>query len=198
MLTSKNWKKYLQKRSNYICTPCFQKYCKYYHDQDGYYNHKQAARYQERKSAVIFSYGNSCAVCTEDDYEKLRIRANINQLYNSVVDKNNYTVLCYNCYGLQFIKYKDKYLLRDKQLVVNHYGNQCLECTEDRIEILNVDYKNNNGAELRRQLSVTTGADLYRWLISNNYPDNLGIQILCYNCQRAKMYALKIAEEIKT
>lgn len=197
-LTDENWLSYLKPRSNYICTPCFRTYGKTYHKNSPLHNDKQLARTRFRKSAVIFSYGNKCAICYEDEYEKLTIdhinndgylhRKEIHNiyewLYNNPIYKDGYQVLCYNCNCSKNVTYKDKYALRDKKKVIEAYGNQCTECKEDRIERLTIDHKNNDGAEQRRQLKCSTGVRMYRWLIKNNYPQNLGLQVLCFNCSK--------------
>ncbi len=196
LLTSENWLNYLIKRSNYICTPCYRQYGKTYPKTDPEYNQKQNSRHKQRRSAVICAYGNQCAYCYEDDYNQLTIdhihnngaqhRKEINNiidhLYNNKIDKDNYQILCWNCNCSKNITYKDKYALRDKIKVLEQYGLNCLLCKEDRIERLTIDHSNNDGAEQRAKLNCYTGIRFYRWLIKNNYPQNLGLRVLCYNC----------------
>lgn len=201
LLTNENWPKYLQlpKRSNYICTSCYKEYSKNYHKSDPLYSDKQLARTRFRKSAVIFAYGNICNICNEDEYEKLTIdhvnnngakhrkelKSNIYEwLYNNPI-YDGYQVLCYNCNCSKNVIYKDKYALRDKKIVMEHYGNQCQECSESRIERLTIDHINNDGAEQRKKLKYSTGVKMYRWLIKNKFPD-LRLQILCFNCNCSK------------
>lgn len=203
LLTEENWLKYLIKRSNYICTPCFRLYGKTYHKTDPAYNIKQRNRYRERRSAIILAYGNKCAECYEDQYEKLTIdhingggvkhhkkmSTNIiNYLYNEIVNKDGYQVLCYNCNCSKNVIYKDKYNLRDKQKVINNYGGKCEECKEYRIERLTIDHKDNNGTEQRKTMKYGTGASFYRWIIKNKYPSDLGFQVLCFNCNCSKLF----------
>lgn len=210
LLTTENWLDYLVERSNYICTPCFREYGKTYHKKDPEYNKKQRNRSRMRRSAVIFHYGNQCIQCGEDDYTKLTIdhingggnahrkemSSNIiDYLYNNLVDKDGYQVLCYNCNCSKNVIYKDKYALRDKKKVIKHYGNECLLCHEDRIERLTIDHNNNDGAEQRKNLKCYTGSRMYRWLIKNNFPNNLGLQVLCYNCNCSKRATSKYEEE---
>lgn len=203
ILTDENWLKYLQlpTRRHHICTTCYREYCKKLHQKDPKYNDKQLARTRFRKSAVIFAYGNECAECLENNYNKLTIDhinndgtkhrkevGNIYEyLYNNTPDKNKYQVLCYNCSCSKNVIYKDKYALRDKTKVIENYGYICVECKEDRIERLIIDHSNNNGVQQRRQLKYHTGVRMYRWIIKNNYPKNLGLQILCFNCNRNKL-----------
>jgi len=198
MLTENNWLKYLHKRSNYICTTCFKQYSRQYHKTDINYNRKQAARYHFRKSAVIFSYGNSCVKCHEDDYYKLTIVYNnhdkkINNvyewLYNNPIIKDGYQVLCHNCSKNKI--YKDKYAFRDKKKVIDNYGGQCVECQEDKIEKLTL-YSDINNTPIK----CKNGIKFYRWLIKNKFPHNLKFQVLCFNCNYNKISLLKNISEI--
>jgi hypothetical protein len=206
LLDNSNWIDYLKTRSNYICTTCYREYGKNYHKSDTDYSKKQRNRTRSRRSAVIFSYGNQCAYCAEDDYYKLTIdHINndggkhrkemvgniIDHLYNNIVQKDGYQVLCYNCNCSKNISYKDKYNLINKKKVLDHYGNQCSICSEGRVERLTIDHINNDGVEQRKKLKCGTGAMMYRWLINKNYPDDLGLQVLCYNCNCSKISIIK-------
>ena len=184
-LNSKNWLKYLVKRSNYICTPCFRQYGQSHYPQDRSYNKKQRDRYRTRRSAVIFCYGNQCVKCGEEEYGKLIIchigtdksvtNNVINHLYDGLINKEQYQVLCYNCSKKP---YKDIYALRDKKMVIEHYGYSCIHCQEDRIERLTLSNKKKSGIAW------------YRWLIKHNYPDDL--QVICYSCYHYQQYLSKI------
>lgn len=191
LLTDENWNNYDQKVGRYICRSCRKITDKKYHESSPDYNEKQIARYHSRKSAVIHFYGDVCAQCGEDNYYKLTIKYKnkeeinnhiIDWLYNNPVRADDYQVLCYNC--SKETSYKDKYALRDKKTVMMSYGNQCVKCGEDKIERLIIDHKNNDGTVQRRQLKYYTGVRMYRWLIKQNFPQDLGLQILCYNCSK--------------
>jgi len=69
-----------------------------------------------------------------------------------------------------------------KQVILDHYGNKCACCNEFRKEFLTVDHINGDGAEHRKILgkAQSRGTNFYRWIIRNNFPDNL--RILCMNC----------------
>lgn len=203
LLTNENWLNYLQKRNSYICTICFREYSKTHYKLDCNYNNKQKNRTRRRRSAVILAYGNKCNSCYEDQYEKLTIDCRgadtqyhkdlssniINYLYNNPV-QDGYHVLCYNCSCTKNTNYKDKYALRDKIKTIIEYGGQCMICQENKIERLIFD---------RLDLKLS-GIKLYRWLIKNKYPKNLGLQVLCHNCYHSKHAALKLLQEepIKT
>jgi hypothetical protein len=186
-----NWKEYLKKRGNYICDTCFSDYGKTYYQKDSVSNsNKQLARSRVKKSAVIFAYGDKCAICQEDDYDKLTI-VNLNGpkhkhgniydwLYDHVTKKDNYQVLCYNCEKSK-ISYKDKYALENKKIVMEKFGGCCIECQEDKIEKLIL--QKTIGGEDHRQLH--SGSNLYRWLIKNHYP--IELQVVCFNCYFSKL-----------
>lgn len=181
-LSSYNWNKYDKKVKHYICKICRKKQDKKRYRKNSDYSKKQMARYRSRQSAIIHSYGDACIFCGEDNYYKLIIDCKNNDvkqtsnkiynwLYNNPIQKDGYQILCYNCKCSKNITYKDKYALRDKKRVIEAYGNQCVECGEDKIERLTIENKKSN-----------TGIHLYRWIIKNDFPDNLGLKIMCYNC----------------
>lgn len=185
ILDQDNWLKYLQNRSNYICTPCFREYGKYHHTTDPKYNDKQLFRMRSRKSAVIFAYGNKCNNCYEDDYDKLTINVlttypphigNLyDWLYNNHLHKDDYQVLCYNCQCSKKIDYKDKYFVKNKTKVINHYGGCCTICKEYNIERLVICNTNENKSYTH----------IYRVLIKQKYPTDMGYYVSCVNCYKS-------------
>jgi len=73
-----------------------------------------------------------------------------------------------------------KQRLEIRNLVFTHYGKICACCGYNLIEFLTIDHINNDG-HLHRK---TFGSFNYRWIINNNYPDDL--QTLCWNCNMGK------------
>lgn len=72
---------------------------------------------------------------------------------------------------------------RVKLQVIFHYSNGkncCACCGESHIEFLTVDHIKGRGREHRRK--TASGISFYKWLRKNNFPDNLDLRILCYNC----------------
>ena len=63
------------------------------------------------------------------------------------------------------------------QKVIDHYGCICSICGETRPEALLIHHKEGGGAEQRK---TTNGIGFLRWIISNDYPNNLAI--LCGTC----------------
>lgn len=210
LLTNENWNSYDKKNSRYICRPCRKIIDKKNYANDILYSEKQRNRHRMRRSAVIFQYGNKCVQCDEDEYVKLTIdHVNgggtkhrqemttniIDYLYNNKVDRDGYQILCYNCNCSKNVIYKDKYGLRDKKKVMEAYGNECAICKEDRIERLTIDHKNNDGATQRKKDKCHTGSRMYRWLIKQKYPQDLGLQVLCFNCNCSKIANRKLIDE---
>ena len=62
-----------------------------------------------------------------------------------------------------------------KLLVLQAYGGQCECCGETRWALLTIEHKRNNGSQDRR-------SNYYKWLIQRRCPKNLGLGVLCYNC----------------
>ena|SRR5208337_2775928 len=77
---------------------------------------------------------------------------------------------------------KEKHL-REKRIVVDHYGGCCTCCDELELVFLQIDHIENDGAAHRKACKVT-GSSIIWWLIKNNFPP--GFQILCANCHQAK------------
>lgn len=66
------------------------------------------------------------------------------------------------------------------QTVLDHYGPRCACCGEENLLFLTVDHINNDGAEHRRKGTGKVSLAFYRWIIKNDFPDDL--RILCFNC----------------
>lgn len=78
-----------------------------------------------------------------------------------------------------------------RQRVLEHYSGgipTCACCGEQTIEFLVLDHINNDGSEHKRSQGgpVRSGAHIYHWIITNEFP--AGFQVLCNNCNCAKAY----------
>ena len=69
-----------------------------------------------------------------------------------------------------------------KEKVFSHYGFSCACCDEVIEKFLNIDHI--KGKKYWNHNKHMRGAQLYRWLVKNNYPE--GFQTLCFNCNMAK------------
>ena len=69
---------------------------------------------------------------------------------------------------------------RVREDVLNHYGNCCACCGENRKVFLAIDHINGGGNKHRKSLKTT---NLAHWVQKNNYPKEY--RILCHNCNYA-------------
>ena len=68
-----------------------------------------------------------------------------------------------------------------KTVVFAHYGPNCKRCGEDDSDVLNIDHIKGGGAAHRKTIGGRgTGVNMYRWLVTNNFPS--GYRVLCFNC----------------
>lgn len=70
--------------------------------------------------------------------------------------------------------------------VLKHYSGKnkpdCACCGIDFYEFLAIDHINGGGLKHRREMHSQIG--LYRWLITNGFPE--GFRVLCHNCNLAR------------
>jgi len=106
-------------------------------------------------------------------------------------------VLCHNCNELKKFSrprsavWMRKYQNRDafKLMCLSHYCPgpvQCQHCTIQDPRVLTLDHTANDGASFRRKHRIKGGDDFYRYLKRRGFPD-LGLQVLCFSCNQAKM-----------
>ncbi len=72
-----------------------------------------------------------------------------------------------------------------KRLCMSHYGTACVCCGETILEFLTLDHSNRDGASHRKTIfggRNVAGARFYTWLKKNDFPKDLGLQVMCYNC----------------
>jgi hypothetical protein len=82
-----------------------------------------------------------------------------------------------------------------KEKVFKYYGDKCICCEENNIEMLTIDHINNNGADHRKKTGCRTGSNFYAWLVKNNYPE--GFQTLCFNCNISKYINDGVCSHVK-
>ncbi len=101
-------------------------------------------------------------------------------------EKRKYRVTYWEKNPEAYEKYKSQkrsYGLRDKLIVINHYGGKCSCCDVGDTDVLAIDHVNGGGTKHRKEINKT-GSSFRTWLIKNNFPD--GYQVLCFNCNSAK------------
>lgn len=166
-----------------------------------------------------------CNICNEVNIEFLTIdhiygcskelrkqQGTGHNLYRWLKNNNyplGYQVLCWNCnckksMNKRFLESKYKYCQRRNQIikfeVFSHYCNgipYCQCCDEKDIDMLTIDHVNNDGVNQRKKYNYGTGIIFYKWLKNNRYPDDLGLKILCYNCNCSKQYNNGVCPHVK-
>ena len=202
-LNNDNWTPGRQKVGNYICQTCAAPMRKKSYESRKIVELAVSRKLRKLYKQKVFDfYGGRCVSCGIDDLKKLTIdhidnsggkhrRSGVDDIYRWLFlnnfPKDNYQILCYNCNCSKGIQFKDKYHLKNKITVMNAYGGSCVSCGISDVRYLTIDHLNNDGAEQRRNLGCGKGTTMYRWLIKNLFPKNLGLQVLCYNCNCSKL-----------
>ena len=73
---------------------------------------------------------------------------------------------------------------RQREEVIEAYGGRCECCGEARFEFLALDHAFGDGKRHRKEV----GTKIARWLKKENYPKDLGIRVLCHNCNASLGY----------
>ena len=77
--------------------------------------------------------------------------------------------------------------IRNKALVLEAYGMECVLCGFDDPRALQIDHVNNDGAEMRQEKGRSfSGTPFYSFLVKEKFPE--GYQTLCANCNTIKEY----------
>lgn len=71
-----------------------------------------------------------------------------------------------------------------KRETIEHYGNKCVICGESHLECLTIDHEDKDGVKFRERMGGRqfSGNKFYRWLKNNEFPQDLGLRVLCFNC----------------
>jgi len=84
-------------------------------------------------------------------------------------------------------RYNQEQVERTRCRVLDHYGCICRCCGETHEEFLTLAHVNEDGAAHRKKLK-RFGAGFYAWLVKNNFPNDVPLEILCWNCNCAIQY----------
>lgn len=81
-----------------------------------------------------------------------------------------------------------RYRLKIKRTVLEHYGLCCATCGFDDFRALAIDHIDDNGAEERASLGNKNfaGWNFYKYLMQQGFPE--GYQTLCSNCNIIKQW----------
>ncbi len=81
---------------------------------------------------------------------------------------------------------RTRHRIKLKRDAVEAYGGKCRCCSEEQLAFLTIEHGNRDGSAHRELLGKNIrGTNFYAWLRKNGYPDDLGLQVLCANCQFA-------------
>jgi len=106
--------------------------------------------------------------------------------YCCVVPRLPNRSMCSKCCELHATKQKRNYDLW-RNACIKAYGGRCVCCGLSNNKYLQLDHKENDGAEHKRKIfGHCRGRNMYRWAYKNNFPDLL--QLLCANCHQAKTF----------
>lgn len=78
---------------------------------------------------------------------------------------------------IQRKQWRKNYQQKVKQEIMNMYGKICSCCGESKLTFLTIEHSFKDGNKTSRR-----GQELYFWLRKNNFPQNLGLEVLCWNC----------------
>ena len=167
---------------------------------------KQAERRRQRRQNGVCDVcglpnntGNlTCEKCRQIRLEKEKARIQKRKINNQCIEckkpKSDIEIFqhCDECRLKKKIRRQE---IRKK--IFDHYGQKCncsCGCNTTNPRHLTLDHIENNGAAHRKE--VGTSLYFYRWVIRNNFPDDL--QVLCFNCNCAKSnYGGCLEEDIK-
>lgn len=82
-------------------------------------------------------------------------------------------------------------------------GPICRCCQETMVEFLHLDHKNGDGSKMRREikekegLTINGGTQLYWYLKKRDFPQDIGLQVLCANCNLGKRTGRYCPHEIR-
>lgn len=69
------------------------------------------------------------------------------------------------------------------------YGGVCVCCGETEPWFLTIEHSNKDGAEQRALLGHNgKGVNFYRWLRQRDYPKDMGLTVLCHNCNHTSYW----------
>lgn len=77
--------------------------------------------------------------------------------------------------------------------VIDAYGGKCLCCGLTILEFLTIEHTRRDGSQHRKKCG--NGSEFYRFLKNSRFPKNLGLTILCMNCNFAKRFGDKCPHE---
>jgi hypothetical protein len=80
-------------------------------------------------------------------------------------------------------EYARQYAAKYRNEVLKMYGGKCECCGESTPEFMEIDHKNNDGAQHRKECQG--GHAFYKWLVKNGCPREQ-FRLLCSNCNNCR------------
>jgi len=93
--------------------------------------------------------------------------------------------MCEPCLEDHRVKSRQRYK-NLKISVLEHYGKACVCCGEDHFEFLSIEHSRGDG---QKHSSKKIKMPFYCWLKKKNFPQDLGLTVLCFNCNCAKGFS---------
>lgn len=135
-----------------------------------------------------------CAKCKKEK--------KISEYHKDKQRKSGIRPYCKDCFRENMVEYhksshwkkwKSNRTKIQKKEVIDNYGGKCGCCGEKQIEFLTIDHKNGGGAKHRKEIGVR----LYWYLKKHNFPKNLGLRVLCMNCNMATRFGNVCPHKLK-
>jgi len=172
------WCGFPRDREGHLCKKCTETGKQYYESK------------KKKKICVVCSIplkkGTICFRCYKKSAERHRNKRERYKILGKCIDcgknNNNNIIRCSTC-STKHKKANNKY----RKIVIKHYGNKCDCCGEKNKRFLTIDHINNDGSIHRKELS--SASVLYKWIIDEDFPENL--RVLCYNCNCGRQFSLK-------
>jgi hypothetical protein len=110
--------------------------------------------------------------------------------YGKTLDKQHLRSKNYRKNNKEELRKKSKKWRKELVIeTISHYSSgtmKCACCGEPELYFLTIDHINNDGTKQRKELKISGGWRFYYWLKLHGFPDNLGLQVLCADCQLGK------------
>jgi len=132
-----------------------------------FYKHKNGLSSSCKECAKTYNNQRYRDVLKHDPKYKKRVQETSNEWYLQNRERD--------------LERKKKNHRQHREAAIAAYGGRCECCGESRYEFLALDHISGGGDAHRRQV----GNKLARWLVRNNYPKDIGIRVLCHNCNSA-------------
>jgi len=81
-------------------------------------------------------------------------------------------------------RYRKELKIKALKAYSNNKKPKCVCCGETEIDFLCLDHIDNIRAKEREKYGL--GTSFLKWLKTNNYPKNLKLQVMCFNCNFSK------------